>query len=327
MIFIMTHSTATAESTTKQPVRAHKPLVLRYVLRLAVLGLGLATLLSFFGSYKYALDLFSHFRVHFLIASAVAALLLIVIRDRAAAVVAMLVFLGNAIGLWPQQTAGTADAATATRTLNLVTFNIWASNTDIDDVAAYLLETDADIIVLQEYWLQTKKLKRLLKARYPWQTDCKKVSYCDIALFSKEPWTKTGIVKPGSVRPPTLWAKFGTGDTAYTIASVHFDRPPSLRHKRQLNSMASWIGSQPGQVILAGDFNATPWSHAMTDFRQRAGLKIVPGYRPTWPAHLLFAQLPIDHVLVSSGITSVSAARGRFAGSDHRPVQVVLSLP
>ncbi len=294
-------------------------------MRLVILVLLFLTVLSFLGSYRYALDLLSHFRVHILIACAMATLLLLAMRDRNAAVLAILVFLGNAAGLWPYQTAETATAAS--RPLNLVTFNVWASNSDIDGIAAYLLETDADVIVLQEFWLQTKKLKRLLKSQYPWQADCRKVSYCDSALFSKKPWTRTGILKPDRVRPPTLWAKFGAGESAFTVASAHFDRPPSLRHKRQLESMADWVRNQSSPVILAGDFNATPWSYAMTSFREQAGLNIVPGYRPTWPAHLLFAQLPIDHVLVSPGIKSLSAERGRSTGSDHKPVRVELSLP
>ena len=183
------------------------------------------------------------------------------------------------------------------------------------------------MVVVQEFWLQRKKLKQLLKSRYPWQADCRRVAYCDIAMFSKKPWAKTGILNPGSARAPALWATFGTGGNAITIASAHFDRPPSLRHKQQLDSMATWLRKQDVPVIFAGDFNATPWSWAMTNFRRKSGLDIVPGYRPTWPAHLGFAQLPIDHILVSPGIKSVTAERGRAAGSDHLPVKVKLSLP
>ena len=324
----MTHSTATAEATESPRPRTQFSEFSRYALRLAVLGLLLVTVLSFLGPYNYALDLFSHFRVHILVACAVTALLLLAMRDRSALILAVLVCLGNVAGLWPYRTAETVTAAAATRPLNLVTFNVWASNTDIDGIAAYLLETDADVIVLQEFWIQTKKLKRLLKSQYPWQADCRKVSYCDSALFSKKPWASTGILKPDSTRPPTLWARFGSGKSNnYTVASTHFDRPPSLRHKRQLESIADWVSNQSGPVILAGDFNATPWSYAMTRLREQAGLKIIPGYRPTWPAHFLFAQLPIDHVLVSPDIKFLSAERGRSTGSDHKPVSVELSLP
>jgi endonuclease/exonuclease/phosphatase (EEP) superfamily protein YafD len=53
------------------------------------------------------------------------------------------------------------------------------------------------------------------------------------------------------------------------------------------------------------------------------------GLRPTWPAALGIAQLPIDHVLVSDGVRNLGVRRGPFAGSDHLPViaRVAIGAP
>jgi endonuclease/exonuclease/phosphatase family metal-dependent hydrolase len=72
-------------------------------------------------------------------------------------------------------------------------------------------------------------------------------------------------------------------------------------------------------AVLAGDMNM--WGPPVTSYFR--------GYRRalrarTWPAQRPHSQL--DHVLVTPRLTVVEARVGDFAGSDHRPVVVSLSL-
>ena len=67
-----------------------------------------------------------------------------------------------------------------------------------------------------------------------------------------------------------------------------------------------------------------------------AGLRIPGGLAPTWPVlqpfgssvcRLCFPQLPLDHVLVGTGIGVLATRVGPPLGSDHLPLIVDLALP
>ena len=78
-------------------------------------------------------------------------------------------------------------------------------------------------------------------------------------------------------------------------------------------------------LILAGDFNTTPWSQGM----RRQDAMLAPLRRRTiawftWPARLLrltlnwpLPLLPIDHVYGGPGWGQVRLRRVRLPGSDH----------
>ena len=83
------------------------------------------------------------------------------------------------------------------------------------------------------------------------------------------------------------------------------------------------------QVILLGDLNATPWDPLFGDLLRISGLRDARrgfGYIGTWPTLLPPAMIPLDHVLVSEGITVRQFRRGKRVGSDHWPVEVDLKL-
>jgi endonuclease/exonuclease/phosphatase (EEP) superfamily protein YafD len=123
-----------------------------------------------------------------------------------------------------------------------------------------------------------------------------------------------------------IWARFTRDGRAFTVAGTHLDRPPTRRHLRQIASLPAMVASLEAPIVLVGDFNATPWSYALTRVIGETGLAPLAGLRPTWPAHLGWPQLPIDHVLVSGEWRLLSAERGPYAGSDHRPVIARLAL-
>jgi endonuclease/exonuclease/phosphatase (EEP) superfamily protein YafD len=82
-------------------------------------------------------------------------------------------------------------------------------------------------------------------------------------------------------------------------------------------------------MIIAGDFNSTPWSFALRRQDRLFGIERRTRALATWPARTLrseapFPFLPIDHVYAGKGWRTVSMQRGPRLGSDHYPVIVVL---
>jgi endonuclease/exonuclease/phosphatase (EEP) superfamily protein YafD len=86
-------------------------------------------------------------------------------------------------------------------------------------------------------------------------------------------------------------------------------------------------------MILAGDFNSTPWSFARREDDRRFGLIRRDRAMWSWPAEFVgphgfqapFPFLPIDHIYAGPGWATVSVSRGPRLGSDHYPLIAVLA--
>ena len=75
--------------------------------------------------------------------------------------------------------------------------------------------------------------------------------------------------------------------------------------------------------IVMGDLNITPWSPFYVPLEEEAGMTNAAngrGYLPTWPAGLDLLKIPIDHMLVSEGVTVQQFRTGEENGSDHLPI-------
>jgi len=91
---------------------------------------------------------------------------------------------------------------------------------------------------------------------------------------------------------------------------------------------AALAAMPPGPVLVAGDFNCTPWSPFFADLVAATGLSDSArgfGVWPTWNSTLLPLGISIDHVLVSDGLVTRNHRVGGDVGSDHFPVIVDLA--
>ena len=82
-------------------------------------------------------------------------------------------------------------------------------------------------------------------------------------------------------------------------------------------------------MIVAGDFNTTPWSPHFGDLLAAAGLRNAAegkGYIPTWPTWFWPARIPIYYVLLKGPIAVTTVRRGPAVGSDHFPIIADLRL-
>lgn len=85
--------------------------------------------------------------------------------------------------------------------------------------------------------------------------------------------------------------------------------------------------------MLAGDFNATPWSPFFRDFLRHSRVSAGAStwsLNPTWPAGsvgTVLLRIPLDHCRVSADLAVVSQQVGPDIGSDHFPLQTDLAIP
>jgi endonuclease/exonuclease/phosphatase (EEP) superfamily protein YafD len=220
--------------------------------------------------------------------------------------------------------------AGAARFLRVVTFNLWGGNEHTKAITKFLFDKDADVVVLQEVRDIHQGLLALLDKHYPYH-----VGDNGLVILSKYPVLADGrIDRPG--QPPWMsliirWVKLDVNGKAVELAGVHFARPfyPDLQQS-DIFALNRFVRSHSAPLILAGDFNMTPWTVKLKTFSAATALHRFNSYDPTWPMRWrdvrLLPFVPIDNVFASRHFASLGMTVGPYLGSDHRPVVADIAL-
>ena len=95
---------------------------------------------------------------------------------------------------------------------------------------------------------------------------------------------------------------------------------------RYLAEISETITRLEGPVIIAGDFNATPYTPAFQALLKATRTTTFTDFPATFPATMGPLGIPIDHVLVG-GIRLADLRALPPIGSDHLPLKALLFLP
>src|SRR5688572_7782769 len=144
------------------PPRHRTTRVLRRTARTLVVIFLLATAVSFAGSRHWYADLFSHFRVQYILGLGIGAVLLFWKRMWTSGVFGLLGFGANAVAILPHLNPTTAHQAApaSAPTLRCVSFNMLQGNQRFDAVEQFVRQSNADVLVFQEV---TPDLAEVLK--------------------------------------------------------------------------------------------------------------------------------------------------------------------
>lgn len=281
----------------------------------AVLGIVLGLLQNF----HPAFDSHSHFRLHLIVVLVLCCAVLLVVpvtRTRIGAALLMICGMG-----WLALEFSKGPSADGARgDIRLVQFNLNFRNPIIDRVGHQLVAYDADVVLLQEVTRAHEVALRGL-SHYPHQQHCQFREYVGgVSILSKHPLSDIDCAKGLGVA--TALVDFPSG--AATVGSIHTYWPWPFKQHEQIDTWIERLRTIPGPTIIAGDFNAAPWSHAVSKVEQASNTKTVPGIRMTIGVKLFSflpsVPIPIDHTLLSGDFCATSARVGDPLGSDHYPV-------
>ncbi len=301
------------------------------------LGLALATLLGLLAPWVPLLELFNHFRP-VLVAGALALLAFtLLLRWRPAIWLAAAITAVNLI-LFAAAIYGSAASAGdgADKFLRVVSLNVWVNNPQSADIADFVLREDGDIVVLTEVSAeQNAKLREALGTRYPHVLGSRGV----LLLSKRAPIASGHVSNPGIDgwgRVPLInWARFQHDGMTFELAGVHLAWPFNpLDQVNDIDTLIGFAKDRDVPLIVAGDFNLTPWSLKLQRFRRQTGLGRTFTFALTWPVKrirmpfsaLNFPIVGIDNVFVSKEFAVQSAEVGPYVGSDHKPVIADLVL-
>jgi endonuclease/exonuclease/phosphatase (EEP) superfamily protein YafD len=299
---------------------------------LALIALASITglLLGMLGRYSWVLDLFSHLRVHYIVALAVSAAGLLVLRQWRSAVLALVAALAACIPTFDYLSA--RASASDAPSFKAISFNVWFRQRDRSAAADYLESSGADVLVLQEI-SESEAISLSLRLKsYP-HSYLQGADESDTVVFSKWPIVsaQTEQLAPDGVS--AIRSIIDWRGRQITLLAVHLHWPigpvSSRRRNAELEGLSRMTQPLEEPLIILGDLNVTPWSSHFKTLTDTFGLDDCAaghGLNPTWPSQFLHIGIRIDHCLATSHWNTVRVWTGPHLGSDHRPMGVEMQL-
>ena len=219
----------------------------------------------------------------------------------------------------------------APRQIKLIQFNAWDQNADVDKTADWIAAQAPDLVLMQE--MEPPIQQAMTRRGFHYIRGLARV-----AIFSRAEPTFAPFRVPmhdWPILPDFARATFPSPGGAFSVIAVHLDWPTRADPQAQTKVFAELLDHYPtDRLILAGDFNLTPWSFALRGLDERLRMERRDRALFSWPVRLFpraplswpLAFLPIDHVYAGKAWRTVSIERGPRLGSDHYPVVFRLAL-
>lgn len=297
----------------------------------ALVSSGAATALSFLASLGWPLELFSHFAVQYALETALCVVYFLLRRGLRPALAAAVVLAINAVAIWPYyQSPENMASAKLSPPLRILVLNLSVANDDVGSVMQTIERENPDILLFHEVSLSWAKMLEPLQATYPFTAGEPANSIFGILIVSRLPIESDNVVHLGPRERAAIQVHIcrSAGTGCLTIVGAHPPPPVSRdwaseRDTVLLEAAAIANSASSGPVVLAGDFNITPWSPIFSRILAESGLRdsaLGFGIDPTWFSASPALGLPIDHILVSPDIAVTGRHVGPYVGSDHFPV-------
>ncbi len=301
----------------------------------ATAGLFVLTLAGYAGHWGPTLEVIANFRLHLAVLAGALGMALGLARLGRSAGLALLTTLIAAAGLGP-----IFDAAQRTgdgRPLTVLYANLWDRNPEPDALAAMLRALDADILITSETTRRVVEGAGGLRAAYPYRLVSSGTGEAlRTAIWSKYPLSDGALYLNNTVAPTGAIAIADLGGgTTLGLIGAHFSRPFERLHRTQVEALGPMAEKLGHPLIVAGDFNASPWSWVVARAAEVTGTDVLGGYRVTWRGRYRtpLGPLPapwghqIDQMLLSGGIGVETVETVELPGSDHRGLLVRLRIP
>lgn len=287
-----------------------------------------ATVLGFLGRLSWALDLFSHFRVQYLVGLGALTVILATARRWKTTAVLLLFACINLAPILPLYIRGTATAPEGSRTLRAMLINVNTRTGDASLVRRAIQANDPDILVLEEISAQWMRELLWLTNSLPHSCIHTREDNFGIGLFSTFPLVDREVLYIGEADVPSILATVVTGSDPLRVIATHPLPPVGAAYTSWRNEQLARLpdhvdASQP--TLLIGDLNVTPWNYNFRRLLKQSGLRDSArghGIQPTWPSHNPLLLIPLDHCLHSPSISIIDRKVGQPVSSDHYPLIV-----
>lgn len=308
---------------------------LRKSLSFAAIALLAATLAGCAGEYWWFLELFAHFRPHYVAVAILLTVASITACHLPGIAVSLTCLALNGVPVVSFFGQSVPNRAGHGEILKIVSANIGGGSGDNnEEIIALIHDHQPDVLLLLELTpAALVKLQSTLDNAYPHDYAIPRSDYFGIGLFSRYPLEDRDLVDLGYKDVPAISTRISIGQSVLHLVGVHLEWPmtasSSQGRNSQVEQLASRLSDSDGATVLVGDFNLTRWVPRFTDLQSATGLRdtaIGFGWQPTWPTMLPKLGIAIDHCLASPSLHIKSSRPGPHIGSDHYPLIVEIEL-
>lgn len=307
------------------------------LLRLGLLASACA-LMGYAGGWHWTLDLFAHFRWQYLPPMMLGLAAAVSLRACSAMLLLGLGLVLNTCSLLFATAAAPSgsDAARSvpvTDSLKFLVVNIHLDTVDVEPLLRLIDQESPDLVAIVELSSVAAAALGVLDSRYPSRIQVPRDDPFGMGVWAVQPnLDLKALVAPVSGFPAIQVG--GHADSDWSLWLIHPFPPLGSTGSGWRDAYLGFVADQVGNAgsgLVAGDFNATPWSAAYRRFRQQTGMADasaghppIPTWRPPGPMGSLLA-LPLDHLLHGRDWQVQDFRVGPDIGSDHRPLIVSLS--
>ena len=297
---------------------------------------GLATLLGLLplgARLGWLFDLTTHFRLQFLGAAGVV-LVLVALRRKWLSTAALLVIV--ALNAWPvlpyvPRVAPAAIAPAGSAHVKVLTVNVSFRQFSARRFREIVAEAAPDVLLVVEFTPHAEEVLAELDKLFPQQLKAPAEGPYGVGLWSRLPLQSAYTFPLGPVQG--IEARVQTATGVFTLLGAHLVSPTLPRRAEQRNEELALLAERraaiAGPVVVAGDFNVTPYSPYYSDWlatTQLTDSRYARTLSGSWPAVLPILGIPIDHVAVSSDFVILAHHRLPAFGSDHWGIMAELAL-
>ncbi|MCF7788818.1 MAG: endonuclease/exonuclease/phosphatase family protein [Prosthecobacter sp.] len=289
------------------------------------------TWLGSLGRYGWLFDLMSHFRLQYAVVCALVVIYALIRRRAWLVLISLISLLWNAQIIHAFHQTAEVTPSSGEKPLRVMTFNVLTENKNQSAAISHVMQTDADIVCLLEVDDSWRAALEPLRIKYPHRVEELDDVNFGIACYTRLPMKSSEVRRFTIWWLPTIVLNLDHLGRPLTFIGTHAIAPMSGQKahewREQLTDITNLVSGLPGEVIAAGDLNATPWCEGMRLLRENSGLdfrSVDPVWPPTWGLNLPM-MIPIDHVLVKRGLTIQKRTLGPAMGSDHRSVTVEIT--
>ncbi|MEQ1705562.1 MAG: endonuclease/exonuclease/phosphatase family protein [Rickettsiales bacterium] len=282
-------------------------------------------------------DLAIHWRLHMAVVSLFFALVFLFKPRKIFAVWMLALAIGFALPAYQVLSPAPIPEGTEKARIKILQFNVLYINDEFKKTIPWIIEQNADIVVLQEITQPRADELKELKKHYPWsqvRTNDKRRAF-GMAIFSKLPVKKFDYIDIGDGWNHYTRTEFSINNLKLNLYELHTPPPVSelffeLRNQN-LSVLADVMSKDESPYrILIGDLNSTIYSPYLQNVLTSAKLYSNQqnyNMEGTWPNFLPAPlRITIDHVLTSKQIKIENREVATDKNSDHLPVITTLSL-
>ncbi len=300
---------------------------------LLIIGVSSVSILpNIFFNYWFV-DIFSNFRIQYLVISISLLLVsLFIFKKKMPAVLILLVIVfWNSYYIVPYYIKSDSLQFGAENELKISSINLLSSNHRIDLVTDYIRNEDPEVIILMEFTPEWEQELQPILEEYQFKQLVPRTDNFGIALLSKYQM-KSSIDYFDLNNKPSIIGDLKIKNEVMTIIATHPIPPIGQaafeNRNKQLINIINRRSQYSENLIIGGDFNTSSFSNHFDKLLQNdlKDSRLGFGLLPTWPANFGILQTTLDHFIISKSLKVIKRSTGANIGSDHLPINIVIGI-